>query len=155
MKNENNEPDEITIQPDDGSNTEPAPKSTQKVARSRNKTWQANDALLRDAYINLLVANKKSPTIRMLANETNLNFKTIVKHLKSIDFETDIKPKHRLMSDAVVSALGMQAMKGKAPEAKLFLQVIENYRERSEVTGADGEAINNITVRIIKPENGS
>lgn len=152
MKEENNEPEEITVEPDNGSNTEPEVKSSKKVAtRSRNKTWQANDALLRDAYINLLVANKKSPTIRMLANETDLNYSTIVKHLKSLDFNIDIKPKHKLMTDAVVSALGMQAMKGKAPEAKLFLQVIEDYRERSEVTGADGkDIITGVTVTIKK-----
>lgn len=125
-------------------------KSSKKV--ERNKTWEANDIILKDAFYKYIVDNKKSPSIQKLAEITNLNYNTVTKHLAELDFNIDIKPKFKLLTDKVIMRLGMEAIKtGRAPEVKLFNQLIEDWKEKSEVTGKDGESlITDVKITIVK-----
>lgn len=101
----------------------------------RNKTWVANDVIIKEAFAKYIEENTRSPTIRELANICKLNYNTVVKHLKVMSFESDIKPKHRFLTDQVILGLGKQAMKGKAAEVKLWMQIVEGmvFKEGREV----------------------
>lgn len=110
-------------------------KADQNVEKSSNPTrrdWENNHELIQAAYFKLLEKNKKIPSIRQLMEETSLSDSTIERHLKDLGID---KIKHRFlpMIEQVIKRIGERAIAtGKAPEAKLFLQVIADYREKNE-----------------------
>ena len=112
---------------------------TDKNEKKRNKTWYANDYIIKNAYYKFVIETKESPTLRQLAEKTNLNHNTIAKHLSNMDFEIDISPKLKLLSERVLLSVGMKAItKGSAAEGKLFLQAVEKIkfdRSETEVSG--------------------
>lgn len=102
----------------------------------RNKTWQVNDVIIRNAFLTWIEKYKKSPTLRELAKETKLNYNTVIKHLKDMSFETDVKPKFKALTDQVLLGLSVAAIKkGKAPEVKLWMQIVEGmvFKEGREI----------------------
>jgi len=127
-----------------------ADKTNKKV--EKNKTWFANDIILKDAFYDYIVKNKKSPTITKLAEITKLNYNTVTAHLAEMDFNTDLRPKFKLLTDKIIMRLGMEAIKtGKASEVKLWNQIVEGWSEKFEHTGKDGEQlISEVKITIVK-----
>ena len=110
-----------------------------KDDKKRNRTWYANDYIIKNAFYEYVLKEKYSPSLRELAEITKLSHTTISKHLAKMDFEIDISPKLKLLSERVLLSVGMKAItKGSAAEGKLFLQAVEKIkfdRSETEVSG--------------------
>ena len=117
-------------------------KVTRKLSQedSRNKTWQINQALIQDAYLNLIVKLKRCPTRLELSQETNLSEPTINKHVKEFKFEP-VHESLRLLTPDIITSIYKSSRKGNAASQKLWLQLFEGFSERLEHTGKDGEKL--------------
>lgn len=129
------------------------PEIKKSKKEGKNRTWEANHELIESAYFKLLEQNKRVPTFKLLSEETKIGTTAIEKHLKELSLDK-WKPYFKPMTKKIIQRLGLEAMKtGRSPEVKLFMQLMEDYREKNEVTGKDGESlITAISVNIIKPK---
>lgn len=125
----------------------------QKVIKAkRNKTWEENNQIIEDAYFRLLEKNKRIPTYKILSEETKISFVTLQKHLKELSYN-QLKPYFRPMTKKILQRLSVQALKsGNAKEVKLYMQLIEDYREKSDVQNTikieDSEIVKAIEARL-------
>jgi len=114
--------------------------------------WEANHWRIYDAYINHFNEHKRPPTQTKLAEITGLDRSTIANHIKDSTL-TDIIPSVRMRTMRVLNGLANRAEKGYAAEVKLWMQIVEGWRE---VMGIDniGQPITsiNVTVREGKPK---
>lgn len=114
-----------------------AVKKKKVVKRTLNKTvkrsdWEINNELISDAFFKEVITHKKFPTYAKIAKITNLNPKTVERHLRGyIDdngkertiFE-DLKVKMAALKDKVMFTLAIKAIEGKDPQwMKLFFEV--------------------------------
>lgn len=112
---------------------------------SKNRTWQVNQAIIQNTYIALIQELKRCPTTLELSEKANLSTKTIDNHVKQLKFEPQTNPLRSLTPD-VLLAIAESAKKGSSASQKLWMQIMEGWTERSEITGKDGEQLfNNMT----------
>lgn len=108
-------------------------KKLEKVRIPTRRDWENNHIIIQEAYFKLLKKNERIPTVKQLMEVTGFSDGAIENHIKTINID---KIKNRLlpMIESVILKLGTNAAEsGKAPEVKLFLQVIGDWRERNEV----------------------
>lgn len=93
---------------------------------SKRKDFEENHELITDAFLRYVEDHKKAPTIRKLAEITELAFGTVKKHIKSIDFKKTTT-KYRLFTDDVILSLYHSAKTGNSASIKLYFQIIEGF----------------------------
>ena len=127
-------------------------KENKKLGKTcRNKTWQINQALIQNAYISLTKKFNRCPTLREISEEVSLSINTLEKHIQNMDFDY-IKSNFRALTPDVIMAIVNSARRGNAANAKLFMQIIENWREGIDVT-TGGEKLLEWKIEIVKNES--
>lgn len=121
-----------------------------KEQAKRNKGWEDNHAAITEAFLKLVGLKKRRPTLEEVRDEIKrkadpgeiktvktLGIDTICKHLQELEFEPTAHPL-RIFTDQVILAIARSAIKGSSASQKLFMQVMEGWREGQELTGAGG-----------------
>jgi hypothetical protein len=124
----------------------PVKKTKGKVLKSAKKEgrtdWLRNQALVQTAYVDLLKELKRCPTILEVANKVHLSIKAIDNHVKQLKFEP-LGDSMRALTPDVVASIYNSARKGQPASQKLWMQIMEGWREKTEVEHSGG-------VKIIK-----
>lgn len=102
------------------------------MADKKNKTWQTNQSLIQQAYIVLAKELRRCPTIVEISDEVDISVTTIEKHVKEIEFEPVEHPL-RVLTNDVLFSIYTSARKGRTGSQKLWLQVMEGWKEKSEI----------------------
>lgn len=71
-----------------------------------------------------------------------MSINTLNKHVSKLKFEP-LKDLMRTMTPDVVAAIAESAKKGSSASQKLWMQIMEGWTERNEITGKDGEKLFN------------
>ncbi len=115
-----------------------------ELAKScKNITWQVNQALIQNAYIKLIEDLERCPTLYEISQEVNLSINTLKKHVDELKFEP-LKDLMRTLTPDVVMAIANSARKGSSASQKLWMQIMEGWTERTEITGKDGAPLTQI-----------
>jgi len=110
---------------------DPVIKKQAEMAHRSN--WEANHADLAEAYITFVKNESRRPTIDELSTLTGLHYNTVLNHLKTLE-QKDFAEKwksFKLLSEQVILSQAVNAIKGgrgAAASAKLFLEVVEQFR---------------------------
>lgn len=111
-----------------------------KVRKNKRRDWEDNHEIIQEAYFNLLKETNKIPSNKKLSAVTKLSETTIETHFKELNIEK-IRPRLIPMIEKIIMRLGQNAlMSGKAPEVKLFMQVIAGYRDNDTDKGGLDDA---------------
>jgi len=135
-------------------------KGNSKVTESdleekRNITWERNQKLLQETYIKLLQLLKRCPTISEVAQEVNLSVKTIKLHIKELKFEPTENPL-RILTPDVLASIYSSARKGSAQSQKLWMQIMEGWKEKSEMEHSGGiKVLRDTIANKLKEKNAS
>jgi hypothetical protein len=110
-----------------------------------------NMELVKETMLAYFAEHGKLPSARILEELTGLHKNTVQKHVRSMKFEP-LKSPFRLLTPAVLEAIYKRVVNtGDPVAAKLWLQVMEGWKEKSEQdvkhTGNVG-----ITFNYIAPE---
>jgi DNA-binding transcriptional regulator YhcF (GntR family) len=76
--------------------------------------------------------NERKPSYRELAKLTKLSLKTISRHIQDLNFN-DYVSDLRVLTPNVLMALYKRAKDGKAAEVKLWMEIVENWKELTNV----------------------
>lgn len=113
--------------------------SVEVIDVDENKTrkdYEFNHELISNSFFKLMIKNKRKPTYRMIEKDTELNYNTIVNHMKTLVFKP-MESRFRVLTDKVNMALFARAMKGNAAAIKLWYQLMEGFAEKRDVTVTD------------------
>jgi len=120
----------------------------QKVTdEKRNITWESNQKLLQEAYIELLKTLKRCPTTTEVSKKVNLSIKTVKLHVRDLKFEPLNNPLRSLTPD-VIASIYSSAKKGLAQSQKLWMQIMEGWRD-----GIDISTTGKVKVEIVYTNN--
>jgi predicted transcriptional regulator len=98
----------------------------------KRRDKEANQALIHDTYVALIVQHKRQPIAREIAQACGLTTKTIYKHLAELKFDPIAHPL-RVLTDSVVISVYMSARKGNTSAQKFWFQLMEGWVENSSV----------------------
>jgi len=117
-----------------------------------NITYDLNHQIIRDSYVRLIKNLKRKPTIAEVSKDCNLSHNTIDKHIKDLKFDP-LKHPLRMLTEDVMLSIANSAKKGSSASQKLWMQICENYSERTinEIPGI--EKIGEIVLTSVK-KNG-
>lgn len=109
------------------------PSHKDKSGRTR-VDWQANHAIIFGAFMDLIKEKSDAgkpmrPTNREIGRRTGFTHQTINDHIAEIDF-AKVCDSARIFTPQIITSLAIRATKNVA-DAKLFLQVIEEYNEKN------------------------
>ena len=130
-----------------------ARKVKNKQKTPERKDWETNHWLIYDAYLQEFKRTGKPPTQVELAKLTKLNRQTIGNHLRDTKLEHLI-PSVKMRTMRVLHGLAKRAEEGYAAEVKLWMQLVENWSDKLEITGKDGEPlVSNINVTVVRSKS--
>lgn len=99
---------------------------------TRRRDWQSLQLRIGETFIRFFRENQKQPTNAELAKEIGVSERTIIRHLKTIDFSSYFEEQRiafaPMMSNVMI-AIYNSAIKGKVPAQKLMLQIVFNWAE--------------------------
>lgn len=121
-------------------------KTDLQVSRPRKRSdKEFNQSAIRDAFLAILKEKKgRRPTRAEIAERTGIHYNTIRKHLRGVDFRdllTEEQATFRILTDDVILSIYRSAMKGSSASQKLWLQVVEGWQEKQEVTHSGSVAV--------------
>lgn len=123
-----------------------------KNGEIKRADYDRNISAIRDAiYAHIIETKGKAPTYTDLSERTGLSYKTIERRYKEIQFKP-MDSYFRLITPDIIVAIANSCKKGNAASQKLWMQIIEGWSERQELTGKDGGAIE---VQIYRLPDGS
>lgn len=98
----------------------------------RRRDWQLMQRKISDGFIRLYREYQKQPTNAELAKDIGVSERTIVRHLKTIDFTdyfSDQRHKFAPLMSNVMMSIYNSAIKGSPKAQKLMLQIIFGWAE--------------------------
>jgi hypothetical protein len=95
-----------------------------------NATWRKNDKKILEAYSKLLKETGRVPTYDQIAAEAGVSKPTVYEHFKWITLESGV-PTHKGRLNEIMTAIGNAAALGDPRAAKLWLQVVMGFNERT------------------------
>ena len=102
---------------------------TENPKNSAKRTdWEANHIIIYDAYVKAFNDRGRPPIQSEIAEVTGLHRDTVAAHLKSSSLSKLI-PSLRPQTLLILQGLAKRAYKGYAAEVKLWLQVVESWKE--------------------------
>lgn len=113
----------------------------EKVKKGENirADYDRNLSAIRDAiYAHIIETKGRAPSYTDLSERTGLSYRTIEKRYKEIEFKP-MDSYFRLLTPDIIVAIANSAKKGSSASQKLWMQIIEGWSERTEITGKDGE----------------
>lgn len=99
---------------------------------TRRRDWQLMQRKIARAFIDLYRQNKQEPSNAELAKEVGVSERTVIRHLKAIDFSSyfeDQRSQFAPMMPNVMMAIYNSAIRGKVPAQKLMLQIVFGWAE--------------------------
>lgn len=98
----------------------------------RNITWQVNQKVIQETYLQLIQELKRCPTTQEVSERAKLSVSTIDKHIAELKFEPVKNPLRTLTPDVIVSIYN-SARKGNSASQKLWFQLMEGWSESQEI----------------------
>jgi len=98
----------------------------------KRKDVETNRLLVEDAFVTIYEEKNRRPSHKELAIKTHLSEKTIMRHLQMMDQPEWIKDL-RVFTPKILLSLYERAKEGRAPEVKLWFQLVEGFRESHDV----------------------
>jgi len=126
--------------------TKKTPKKTQEKVNAkltenkRNVTWQANQKLLQEAYIELIQELKRCPTRKEISDAVNLSETTIQKHIVEMKFDPISHPL-RVLTNDVIASIYDSSKNGSSASQKLWMQIMEGWREKTDINHSGGVTV--------------
>lgn len=102
------------------------------MEKKKRIDFQSNQAKIQEAFVKFFSKKKRRPTICELAEYSGLSEKTVFRHLKKLGLPKFVET-YKILTDNVLMALYSSAKAGKAPEVKLWMQLIEGWNETTGV----------------------
>lgn len=98
---------------------------------SKNRSdYEHNHLVIRKAYMELLAKYKRKPTLSELAEKAKVSLKTVDRHLEDMQFKP-LNSSLRILTDDILVSIFQTARKGNVAAQKLWLVVIEGWREKA------------------------
>ncbi|MBN1634123.1 MAG: hypothetical protein JW917_08160 [Ignavibacteria bacterium] len=98
------------------------------MKKKRRTDYLLNKTKILEALKKLIQEKGRKPTISEIAAESGVYKRTVERHLQNYRNE-DYAREFRILTDEVLIALYKKAIEGKAPEVKLWMQLVEKWRE--------------------------
>lgn len=128
---------------------------TSEIPEERNITWQGNHIAIREAFIRVLQEKKRAPQITELCRETGLSDVTIKKHISTLDLPK-FTDKARVLTEDIIMAIFRSATMGNTASQKLWMQIVENWTEKSEMKHDGGVVVIESTIpKLPRPEKNT
>jgi len=102
--------------------------------------WLRNQAIIQETYVNLIQQLKRCPTVLEVSKKTDLSISAIRNHVKEMKFEPQQSPLRSLTPD-VIASIYNSCRKGSAQSQKLWMQIMEGWKESSNVNLGGGVTI--------------
>lgn len=106
--------------------------------------YTVNHQIIEDAVFDHLVHNLRWPTYNQLVEKTGFCHMTIKRHRKDINLQNFVSD-YKTITPTVMRALGLKACKGDARAAKLWLQVVEGFRDKIDLEHTTKADLNKTT----------
>lgn len=107
-----------------------------KDKKQRKRDFLQHQETITEIILNHVKETKKIPGYKIIKEESGLSEKTIHKHIKQINLQ-NISPKFKMYIEPILQGLTEAAMEGKSREVKLWMQLVENYKENNVIEVID------------------
>lgn len=111
-------------------------KKNKKVKTRQLKSdrfdYTINHQIIEDAVFKHLTTNMRWPTYKQIEEATGFCHATIKRHRNDINLENFVSD-YKTLTPTVMRGLGLKACKGDANAAKLWLQVVEGFRDKIDL----------------------
>ena len=120
-------------------------KVDENVPKEDRIDWLRNQAIIQNAYIELIQHLHRCPTNLEVSEKVNLSVHTIKNHVKELKFEPLQSPLRSLTPD-VIASIYNSARKGLPASQKLWMQIMEGWSEgmNLNISGSLEERIRNM-----------
>jgi len=118
--------------------------------------YEYNHWKLAEAYKAFVKQWRRTPTARELAEDCELDEKTVRTHLKKMRFVAKEHPA-RILTNDIINALASKALSGDLAAFDRWMQVMEEYVPKHEIRHADakGKRLKSVTIRVINGQGNS
>lgn len=118
--------------------------------------YEYNHWKLAEAYKAFVKQWRRTPTARELAEDCELDEKTVRTHLKKMRFVAKEHPA-RILTNDIINALASKALSGDLAAFDRWMQVMEEYVPKQEIRHADakGKRLKSVTIRVINGQGNS
>lgn len=109
---------------------EKKPRKKHKPHKPHKKRvdWEANQSVIRDAFMKLLKKYNRMPSSYEIAKQTGLSASSVQTHFKDMKFEP-LNHQARALTNDVVLSIARSAQKGNSQAQKLWMQIMEGWSE--------------------------
>ena len=107
-----------------------------------------NEIKIMNALSTILKENGKKPTTAEIARESGLGKRTVIRHLRNYNDGKCIKD-FKILTSKVIISLFEKAKEGRAPEVKLWMELVEKIKE--EQSAAPEEEIPEKITFVLTP----
>lgn len=117
---------------------------------SKRGDYEYNHWRIAEAYKAFVKQYRRTPTARELAEDCELDEKTVRTHLKSLRFVPKEHPA-RILTNDIINALASKALGGDLAAFDRWMQVMEEYVPKQEIRHADpkGKRLKSVTIRVV------
>lgn len=118
--------------------------------------YEYNHWKLAEAYKAFVKQWRRTPTARELAEDCELDEKTVRTHLKKMRFVAKEHPA-RILTNDIINALASKALSGDLAAFDRWMHVMEEYVPKQEIRHADakGKRLKSVTIRVINGQGNS
>lgn len=96
--------------------------------------------------------HKEYPTLTKIAELTGLSYNTVLKHSKSLTVE-GLRQHHRFQLNKVISSIGKMAQNGDMAAAKLYLQIVDDYSDKTNQVPNIGDGV--LRIEVVVPDQNN
>lgn len=112
-------------------------KDSQNFSKKERTDYKSHHTLIQIEFLKMIKETGQIPTQEELAKQTGLSRRTIETHFQNMNFDK-LLPQYKHITPLVIASLANTAIKtGKAPEAKLFCQLVEGFSEKTSNVNLD------------------
>lgn len=105
---------------------------------SKRCDWQGNDNLITDAYLDILLNQRRTPKLKELADKTGLDIMTVHRHLHRYDFKQRFQEYRHATALVVNNLLKVASTTKNVKAMELWMKTFEgaNIIQKLDVTSA-------------------
>lgn len=134
--------------------SEKVEKNEEKIETTvaQRSDWERNHQKIQDAYLAIFAETKRIPTFEETAKRCNLSRQTVWRHSCNLKLE-DVIPSVKIRTGRVLHGIASAAEKGDASCAKLFMQLVYGWKEKTEHSGSI-TVFDGIKFTVVEKVNG-
>lgn len=104
---------------------------------------ERNRHLIKESIIKLLrqKKGKRMPSVREIAEDVGMNESTVKQHVKEIRENSNDYERYKVLTETMMLAIYKSGLDGASSSQKLFMEIVEGFAQRQEITGKDGGAM--------------